>query len=116
MQPSQVILANEPRLLRGMLKRVIARAPCLRVAGEVTDPAKLSSLIQQTKAKWVVVSLWPAGLLPSEIESLLTEHSTVCVLGIAADGSQARIVSTESLEEDLCNLSLGKLIAIMSEG
>ena len=116
MQPSQVILANEPRLLRGILKRVLARAPGLQVVGEVTDPAKLSSLIQQTDAQWVIVSLWPEGLVPSAIESLLTEHSSVCILGMAADGSQARIVRAESPEEDLHNLSLGKLIAVLSEG
>jgi hypothetical protein len=111
-----VILANEPRLLRGMLKRVIARAPGLQVVGEVTDPAMLSSLIQQTNARWVIVSLWPKGLLPTVLQALLTEHSSVCILGVAADGSQARIKRAESPEEDLPNLSLGKLIAVLSEG
>jgi DNA-binding NarL/FixJ family response regulator len=116
MQSSQVILANEPRLLRGMLKRVIAKAPGLQVVGEVTDPAKLSSLIQQTNARWVIVSLWPRGFLPSTLEFLLTEHSSLCILGVAADGSQARIKRAESPEEDLPNLSLGKLIAVLSDG
>jgi hypothetical protein len=116
MQSSQVVLANEPRLLRGMLKRVIAKAPGLQVVGEVTDPAKLSFLIQQTDARWVIVSLWPEGLLPGALESLLTEHSSVCIMGVAADGSQARIKRAKCPEEDLHNLSLSKLIAVLSEG
>jgi hypothetical protein len=99
-----------------MLKRALARAPGLQVAGEVTDPAKLSSLIQQTNAQWVIVSLWSEGLVPGAIESLVTEHSSVCILGVAADGSQARIKRAESPEEELHNLSLGKLIAVLSEG
>jgi hypothetical protein len=99
-----------------MLRRVIARSPGLQVVGEVTDPVILSSLIQRTSAQWVIVSLWPEGLLPSTVESLLTEHSSVCILGIAADGSQARIKRAETPEENLRNLSLGELIAVLSEG
>jgi hypothetical protein len=116
METSRVILANESRLLRGMLRRVIARAPGLEVVGEVKDAAQLSSLIQQTNAQWVILSLWPEGLAPSAIESLLTEHSSLCILGMAADGSQARIKRADSAEEDLLNLSLGKLIAVLSAG
>jgi hypothetical protein len=99
-----------------MLKRVLARAPGLQVVGEVTDPAKLSSLIRETNAQWVIVSLWPEGLVPSAIESVVTENSSVRILGVAADGSQARIKRAESPEENLNNLSLGKLIAVLSEG
>jgi hypothetical protein len=99
-----------------MLKRVIAKAPGLQVVGEVTDPAKLSSLIQQTNAQWVIVSLWPKGLLPTALGSLLTEHPSLCILGVAADGSQARMKRAESPEEDLSDLCLGKLIAVLSDG
>lgn len=116
MQLSQVVLANEPRLLRGMLKRVIAKAPGLQVVGEATDPAKLSSMIRQTGARWVIVSLWPEGLLPGSLEALLAEHASVSILGVAADGSQARIKRHESPEEVLHSLSLARLIAILREG
>jgi hypothetical protein len=37
-------------------------------------------------------------------------------LGVAADGSQARIKRAGSPEENLSNLSLGKLIAVLNEG
>jgi hypothetical protein len=99
-----------------MLKRAFARAPSLQVVGEVTDPADLSSLIRETNARWVIVSLWPQGLVPGAFESVFTENSSVCFLGVAADGSQARIKRAEFPEEDLHNLSLGKLIAVLSEG
>jgi DNA-binding NarL/FixJ family response regulator len=115
MQLSQVVLANEPRLLRGMLKHVITKTPGLQVAGEARDPAELPILIRQAKAQWVIVSLWPEGLLPSAIESLLSEHASVCFLGMAADGSQARIKRAEAPEENLHDLSLGKLLAVLSE-
>jgi hypothetical protein len=115
MQTSRVILANEPRLLRGMLRRAVCGAPGLEVVGEVTDLARLPPLVNQSKAQWVVVSLWPDGLVPRAVQSLLVENSSLCILGIAADGSQARIKCAESPEKVLHNLSLGKLIAILSE-
>jgi hypothetical protein len=116
MQMRQVILANQPRLLRGMLKRVIAKTPDLQVVGEAANPAELSSIIEQTSACCVIVTLWPEGLMPSALESLLMERSSVCILGVAPDGSQARVKRSESPEENLRNLSLGKLIAVLREG
>lgn len=116
MQSTRVILANEPRLLREMLKRVITRAPELQVVGEVTDPTKLSPLLHKTHAQWLIVSLWPEGLVPGAIESLLVEHSSLGILGMAGDGSQARIKRAESTEQELHNLSLNRLIAVLREG
>jgi hypothetical protein len=112
MQTSRVILANEPRLLRGMLQRVIARIPGLEVVGEAEDPTKLQSLINQTEAEWVITSIWPEGFLPSAVRSLV-EHSSLCILGLAANGSQAKIVCADSLEETREGLSLDDLIAIL---
>jgi DNA-binding NarL/FixJ family response regulator len=113
MQTIRVILANEPRLLRGMLRRAIARAPGLEVVGEVTDPTELSSLISQSEAQWVVVSIWPEGMVPSAIRSLLRGRSTLRILGLAADGSQARIACSERDQDTRGGLSLDELIDIL---
>lgn len=113
MQTSRVILANEPRLLRGLLRHVIAGAPGLQVVGEVVDLEDLSSLAGQIEAQWVIVSIWPEGLLPSAVRSLLVEHSTLCILGIAADGSQAKIACEGSTEDLRDGLSLDDLLAIL---
>ena len=116
MQTSRIVLANEPRLLRGMLRRVIAEAPGLEVVDEVTNLGKLSSLANQSKAQWVIVSIWPAGLVPSAVQSLLVKRSTLCILGMAADGSKAKIVCPGSMEETLDELSLDDLIEILQKG
>ena len=113
MQTNRVILANEPRLLRGMLRRVISGAPGLEVMGEAMDLAKLSSLVSQSKAQWVIVSIWPAGIVPNSVQSMMVERSALCILGMAADGSQARVICTDSPEETLDELSLDDLIAIL---
>jgi hypothetical protein len=113
MQTSRVILANEPRLLRGMLRRVLARTPGLKVVGEVTDLAKLSSLVRRCRAQWVVVSTGTEGRVPSAVQSLLVEGSSLCILGMAADGSQAKILRTGSPEETREGLSLDDLVATL---
>lgn len=116
MQTSRVILANESRLLRGILQRVITKIPGLQIVGEITDLADLSPLINQHKAQWVIVSIWPEGRVPGAIQSLLVDHSSLCVLGLAADGSQAKIVCTDSSEETRDGLSLADLIEILRKG
>jgi hypothetical protein len=113
MQTSRVILANEPRLLRGMLRRAIAGVPGLEVVGEVTDPAELSSLIGQSEAQWVIVSIWSEGTVPSALKSVLARRSALCILGLAADGSQAKVVCPGSNEDTRTRLSLDELIAIL---
>jgi DNA-binding NarL/FixJ family response regulator len=115
MQTSRVILANKPRLLRGMLRRAIGRADGLQIVGEVADPAKLSALLNQTEAQWVIVSIWPDKLLPSTVRSLLASHSSLCILGIAADGSQAKIACGDFTQETRDELSLDELIAILNK-
>ena len=113
MRTSRVILANEPSLLRGMLRRAIARAPGLEVVGEVTDPAKLLPLVNQSKAQWVIVSIWPEGPVPRTVQSLLLEHSSLGILGMSGDGSRAKIMCNNSAEQARDGLSLDDLIAIL---
>ena len=111
MQSSRVVMAIESRLLRGMLCRVIGNAPGLQVVGEVADPAALTSTVEATDARWVIVSIWPDGMLPEGLKRLLATHPAVCVLGMAADGSQAKIRCAGSPEKILNGLSLDELIA-----
>jgi hypothetical protein len=112
MQTSRVILANEPRLLRGLLRRVIARTPGLQVVGEAMDLSELSSLVNQYGAQWVVVSMWSQEMALNVVQSLLIDQPTLSVLGLAADGSTAKIARRGSVNtyEDL---SLDELLAIM---
>lgn len=98
-QPSRIILANETRLLREMLRRAIARSPYLQVVGEVTDRANLSSRVEETDAQWVIVSLLPDGGIPETAETLLMENPSVAILAVAPDGSQLRVGWTEPCEK-----------------
>jgi DNA-binding NarL/FixJ family response regulator len=109
----RVLLANEPRLFREMLQRVMQNTPGLEVVGEVTDPHALRAAMGTTGAHWLVVSLTPDGELPAVVGELLVEFPSLCVLGVADDGSRAVIKWAEIHQESLNSLSLSQMIALL---
>ena len=115
MEAHRVILANESRLLREMLERVINKVPDLEVVGHAADAARLQSLLKETDAQWVIVSLLPNNKIPAVANSLLAEHPSLRVLAIAVDGSQVKAKWVEPHEKDLGDLSLEELIAILED-
>jgi hypothetical protein len=108
----QIILANEPRLLRGLLSCVLSKQPRLDVVDEVEQVDRLPAAVERENAEWVVVSLWPDGDIPDSLVSLLQEHASLSLLGIAGDGSEVRIVGPELSEERLGDVSLAHLVAV----
>lgn len=108
----QIILANEPRLLRGLLRRAIAKFPGLDVVDEVENVSRLPSAVKQWNAEWLVVSPWSDGEMPYNLASLRKEHASLSLLGIADDASEVRILRPELPEERLCDLSLAELVAV----
>jgi len=115
MQTHRVVLANESRLLREMLERVIRKVPDLEVVGHATDAARLPSLLEETDAQWVIVSLLPDSKIPAVADSLLAEHPSLRLLAVAVDGSQVKAKWVEPHEKDLGDLSLEELIAILED-
>lgn len=113
MESYRVVLANEPRLLRGLLSRVLQQASGLRVVGQETDKERLSSTVAETRADWVIVSLWKNGNLPAFLQDLVSEHPSLCLLGMAADGSQARTWCPEGGERSLDGLTLDEFVATL---
>jgi DNA-binding NarL/FixJ family response regulator len=112
MESYRVVLANQPRLLRGLLSRVLAKAPDVEVSEEL-DLAKLPATVAEQKADWVIVSLWQDGKMPRPLEELLTKHPSTCLLGVAADGSQARVRCSNMDNTHLDGLSLQDLFATL---
>jgi DNA-binding NarL/FixJ family response regulator len=113
MQRRRMILANEPRLLRTMLDRALRRIPGLEILGETTDVARLSSMLTQMDPQWVVVSLLPNGKIPGAFRSLLADHPSTGVVGLAADGSQAKIWCAGLLQKKMSRFSLDELLATL---
>jgi len=113
MKPYRVILANQPRLLRSLLRRVLRKTGDIDVVGEVSDLENLPPKVEQTDAQWVIVSSWRNGDFPEAFRSLMVEHPALCLLGLAADGSQAIIHCPGAAEFTVSNLSLESLFATL---
>jgi DNA-binding NarL/FixJ family response regulator len=114
MEACRVVVANEPRLLRSMLNRVIRKVRGLQVVAEVSDLATLPSTVEETNAQWVIVSMWPDGSLPARLRGLLATHPDLCRVGVAADGSQARVRRPGSPERVMHSPSLRELIVTLT--
>ena len=113
MEPQQIILANEPRLLRKLLARVFEKTPGVNVVCEVGDMSELPKAVDQTDPQWMVVSLWQKGNLPDIIKSILVQHPSIKVMGMAANGSAIAVKRPEAQEDPLTNLSLGDLLRVL---
>ena len=113
MKSYRVILANQPRLLRSLLRRVLRKTGDIDVVGEVTDLESLPPAVEQTEAQWVIVSLWRNGDFPETLRSLMLEHPALCLLGLAADGSQAMVRCPGLSDTPVADLSLEGLFAAL---
>jgi hypothetical protein len=117
--PNRILLANQPRLLRGLLRRVIQKDPALQVVGEVMDQSGLPAAIDRTGAQWVILSFPPQGRLPWITNVLKTRFPSVQILALATDGSRVRVErrsDPEGTEKDLIDLSLLDLLGMLRRG
>ncbi len=112
-EAEEVIVAAEPPLLRGMLSRVIGGVRGLRVRAELADLAGLEAVLEKTTANWVIVTLGPDGEMPEIVRPVLEKHPSISVLGVAPDGSGAKMQRAGGTVTIMAELSLDQLIRIM---
>jgi DNA-binding NarL/FixJ family response regulator len=112
MERQQIILANEPPLLRKLLRRVLDKAPGLQVVSEIADLAELEDAVEKTDPQWMVVSMWQQDRLPDAVKSILAKHPSINVMGMAANGSAIAVKRAACPERPVCDLSLGDLLAV----
>lgn len=111
----RVVLANENRLLRSMLKHVIDRASDLEVVDDGPDLATLPSVVDRTHADWTIVPLSPDGTMPEVAHRIHRKCPSVAILGVTTDGVVAKLKRGSAPEEVLNGLSLEGLIALLRE-
>lgn len=108
-----VILTNSSRLLRKMLNRILLKTHHFDVVQEVSDHRKLPSAIERFDAGWVIMSLPEDNKMPEWVDSYLMKHPFVRFLTVSPDGSQVKIKSMESREEQINDPSLDDLIHVL---
>ena len=115
MEMHRVVLAHDSRLLRGMLKHVIDKAPGLEVVEEISDLRLLLSTVEKKRPHWAIVSLSRDGRVPEIADRVLDKCSSVSILAVAIDGTLVKIKRVPSREQILGHLSLEELISVLME-
>ena len=88
--PLQIIMANEPRVLRDMLGKVLSLPERTHVLGEVTNPTRLPLIVELLHPDWVVLTLQENGSFPSIADEVIERSPETGLLGVAENGELTR--------------------------
>ncbi len=113
MEAAQIVLANQSRLLRGMLEWAINQTDDLEIAEVVSEVSDLSEVVNHLHPHWVIVSLETLDDRSGMLKNILRDHPGTRILGMAIDGSESIVRYLTLREEDLGELSLRKLMDIL---
>ena len=113
MSEQRIILANNSRLVREMLNRILHKTDNLEVVKEITDHKDLPAEIEKSDAEWVIMSLPSDHTIPEWVETYIVEHPRMRFMAVANDGSWVKTKWLESHEEELDNLTLRDLVNIL---
>ena len=113
MEAAQIVLANQSRLLRGMLEWAINQTDDLEIAEVVSEVSDLPEVVNRLHPHWVIVSLETLDDRSGMLKNILRDHPGTRILGMAIDGSESIVRYLTLREEDLGELSLRKLMDIL---
>lgn len=108
----RVILANDSRLLREMLRRIIDKADHLKVIDEIAQPEQLGPAIEHLDPGWVILSSPEHQNAQAWVNRWLVQYPSVGFVVLSADHSRIRIQSQDD-EQDLTQLSLSEFIEVL---
>ena len=98
-EQQKIILVNDSRLLRSILKRAIQKDQGLRVIAEVDSIEKFSTVIEQTDVDWILLAQRPDEPIPIIINQVLRDQPDLNLMMVATDGSRVR---TRWIENSRC--------------
>ncbi|HSM71033.1 MAG TPA: hypothetical protein VK851_05785 [Anaerolineales bacterium] len=113
MTDQRIILANDSRLIREMLNRILLKAEHLEVVQQVDDQGSLPDSIQQQDAEWIILSLSEDNKIPDWADDYIREHPLLRILTVSHDGSWVKMKRLDKREQDFVNLSLQELLNIL---
>jgi DNA-binding NarL/FixJ family response regulator len=111
----RVILANNSRLLRETLRRVINRADNLEVVHELPNHEELPSAIERFDPEWVIVTIPYNNGAYGWINDCMADYPSVRFILLSPDNSSIKMKWQTSYEEDLTNLSVKDFIHILEK-
>lgn len=88
MKKIKILLANHPRMMREVVRKMIDAQPDMEVVGEVLDPLDILVGVRDTQADAVILDLEDSE--ESELTShLLVEYPNLTIVGVAPNGKTA---------------------------
>ena len=108
-----IILANDSRLLREMLNRILLKAEHLDVVRQVADHEDLPDAIQQQDADWIILSTPADNDVPDWTDAYMRDHPLTKILTLSSDGGWINMKWLDKREQDFPNPTLQELINIL---
>lgn len=115
MSTKRVILANDSRLLREALQRVIDKTDQLEALQELPDPQELPSTIKRFDPDWVIVSPQAEKKGYGWIDSYPEDFPTVRFIFLSPESHTIKLKWQTAYEEDLAELSVNDFILLLEE-
>lgn len=114
MSTKRVILANNSRLVREMLHRVIDKADSLEVVQDIPDQRALDSAIERFAPEWVILSSPQRGdATDNWLDTGASKYPSVRYIVLSPDHSNIRVRLQNSPEEDISRLSVDDFIHVL---
>lgn len=108
----QIIMANQPRMLREMLGKILSRHTHVNVIGEVLVTSRLPLIIEVFHPDWIVLTLRRNGAFPDIADVLIADYPETGILAIDACGEQARARYGDLVFD---GLALDELVDLLSK-
>ncbi len=115
MATKRVILANNSRLLREMLRHVINKGDNLEVVQELLNQEEIPAAIERFAPAWVIASLPASNGKPGWINDCIADHPSVRFILLSSDNANIKMKWQASDEADLTNLSIKDFIYILEK-
>ena len=115
MSRKRVILANDSRLLREMLHRVLDKADQLEVIQELPNHEELPSAIERLDPEWVILSVPYHQSRHRWIDTYTADYPSVRFIFLSPESNTIKLKWQRTYEEDLTNLSLKGFIDILEK-
>ncbi len=108
----RVILANDSRLLREALQRVIEKADQLEALQELPTPQELPSTIERLAPDWVIISARAGKKGHTRIDSYPAEFPAVRFICFDPESHTIKM-KWQTAREDLTNLSVNDFLHLL---
>jgi DNA-binding NarL/FixJ family response regulator len=113
MDEIRVVLGNQSKLLRDLLRRSIQKIERVKIVGETQRVEMLPALVKDKRADWVILSLPQDESIPEAFHDLAALEEELSLMAISNAGDKVIIRRIEVQEESYQKFCLEDLGAVL---